>query len=96
MRVKALKTIVGDYGRLARGAEDDIDDVIAKKLIKAGYVTEVTGESDGVAHGSSFEGPALVDATPAEPAPAETAPAAEPTEEPRKGKKGKTDADTTR
>ena len=54
----------------------------ARQLEAAGLV-EIVGKKGGSDNADA-------------PAPAETAPAAEPTEEPRKGKKGKTDADTTR
>jgi len=48
MRVRALKTIRGDYGLIARGAEGEVADATAKKLIALGYVVAVGGKPAAV------------------------------------------------
>lgn len=45
MKIKALKSISGDYGFLKRGDEADIADDIAKELLAFGDVEQV-GEAE--------------------------------------------------
>lgn len=40
MKIKALRTIVGDYGRIIRDDEGDVDTEVGKKLIAKGYAVE--------------------------------------------------------
>ncbi|MCK3783074.1 hypothetical protein KEM44_23265 [Sinorhizobium meliloti] len=38
MKIKALKALVGDYGRLNKGEEIDLPKHIASQLLASGYV----------------------------------------------------------
>jgi hypothetical protein len=44
MRVKALRSLHGSYGSLAEGQETVIKDSLAKELIEAGLVEQVSEE----------------------------------------------------
>lgn len=46
MKIKALRTIIGKYGKLIEGQEANISDSVATELIAAGLVEQV-GDSDG-------------------------------------------------
>lgn len=48
MKIKALRTVRGDYGLLLRGHEEDIDDPTAKKLVAAGYAEEVPAKDSKI------------------------------------------------
>lgn len=46
MKIKALRTIVGDYGRILRDGEGTVDNEVGKKLVAKGYAVEVGGKAD--------------------------------------------------
>jgi hypothetical protein len=49
MKIKALRSLTGDYGQLRRGAVTDIPDHRAQQLIKRGLVVPVQGVAREVA-----------------------------------------------
>ena len=57
MKIKALRTIVGEYGRIVRNSEAEVQDEIGKQLVAKGYAEEVSAT------------PAPVESTPPAPAP---------------------------
>lgn len=46
MKIKALKALVGDYGRLNKGDETDLPPHIANQLLAFGYVELVRDQPD--------------------------------------------------
>ncbi|WP_198539667.1 hypothetical protein [Rhizobium sp. LCM 4573] len=46
MKIKALKALVGDYGRLNKGDETDLPPHIANQLLAFGYVELVRDQPE--------------------------------------------------
>ena len=57
MKIKALKTLVGEYGRLDRGDIVDLPSFIAGQLLALGYIERVAEmEHEGARRGKPKNG----------------------------------------